>query len=532
MTSATKLFAVCVATALLFGVGSVFAPTASAQYPDPGRDPVQDKTPDNALPRSLEQTDPEPFRRGGIRSVVSPAAAKSADPLVPSAGALFTRSGADLPDVRFSSSSIADVDGQNGPDLLITGRDSNGDRVATLYLQQPDGSFQPASAGLSGVRFGSSSIADVDGQNGLDLFIIGRDSNGNATTTLYLQQPDGSFQPANADLSGVAFGSSSIADIDGQNGLDLLITGRDSNRDPVATLYLQQPDGSFQPASAGLTGVDLSSSSIADVDGQNGLDLLITGRDSNRDPVATLYLQQPDGSFQPASAGLEGVTFSSSSIADVDAQNGPDLLITGRDSNFDLVATLYLQQPDGSFQPAGAGLAGVYSSSSSIADVDGQNGPDLLITGDDSNLNPTATLYLQQPDGSFQPASAGLTGVNRGSSSIADIDTDGDLDLLLTGSDGFFGEPSARVYVNRTVQPGPNRPPRVAQPVTPQILAAGTELRLRVEFGDPDGDRLALQLTQGPRAPGTFRSPTRAMAPGNFHLSQTKVRQAKRSSLP
>ena len=48
-----------------------------------------------------------------------------------------------------SSSSIADVDRQNGPDLLLTGRDSNGDRVATLYLQQPDGSFQPASAGAS-----------------------------------------------------------------------------------------------------------------------------------------------------------------------------------------------------------------------------------------------------------------------------------------------------------------------------------------------------------------------------------------------
>ena len=53
-------------------------------------------------------------------------------------------------------------------------------------------------------------------------------------------------------------------------------------------------------------------------------------------------------------AGLTGVRSSSSSIADVDGQNGPDLLLTGRDSNFDRVATLYLQQTDGSFQPAGA----------------------------------------------------------------------------------------------------------------------------------------------------------------------------------
>ena len=178
MTSATKLFTVCVATALLFGIGPVFAPTASAQYPDPGRNPVQGKIPGNAFPQSLKQMGPEqigsePFRPSGIRSTMSLAAAKSADPLVPSASALFTRSGADLPGVDISSSSIADVDGQNGPDLLITGRDSNFNRTATLYLQQPDGSFQPTSAGLPGVDRGSSSIADIDGDGDSELLITG-----------------------------------------------------------------------------------------------------------------------------------------------------------------------------------------------------------------------------------------------------------------------------------------------------------------------------------------------------------------------
>ena len=353
---------------------------------------------------------------------------------------------AGLTGVLYGSSSIADVDGQNGPDLLITGLSNNGS-VATLYLQQPDGSFQSANAGLTGVYVGSSSIADVDGQNGPDLLITGA-----GRATLYLQQPDGSFQPAGAGLSGVGESSSSIADVDRQNGPDLLITGLDSNRDPVATLYLQQPDGSFQSANAGLTGVEFGPSSIADVDGQNGPDLLITGRDSNDDRVATLYLQQPDGSFQPAGAGLPGVSSGSSSIADVDGQNGPDLLITGFSDNGP-VATLYLQQPDGSFQPAGAGLTGVLSSSSSIADVDGQNGPDLLITGLDSNRNRVATLYLQQPDGSFQPANAGLPGVEFGSSSIADIDGDGDPELLITGfkrtiANAAFSRPSAVLYDN------------------------------------------------------------------------------------
>ena len=51
----------------------------------------------------------------------------------------------------------------------------------------------------------------------------------------------------------------------------------------------------------------------------------------------------------------------------------------------------------------------IVATPTSIADVDGQNGLDLLIAGDDSNGHPTTTLYLQQSDGSFSEAGAGLT---------------------------------------------------------------------------------------------------------------------------
>jgi hypothetical protein len=42
--------------------------------------------------------------------------------------------------------------------------------------------------------------------------------------------------------------------------------------------------------------------------------------------------------------------------------------------------------------------------------------------------------------------------VSFGSSTLGDVDGDGDLDLVVTGSDALFGASSARVYVNRTVQ--------------------------------------------------------------------------------
>jgi hypothetical protein len=333
--------------------------------------------------------------------------------------------GLNLPGLEEATSTLADIDGQNGPDVLVIG---NGG--VTLYLQQPDGSFSLVDTpNITPVASGDVAVGDVDQDDRPDLLITGGDF-ASVTATLYLQQPDGSFSPANANLTDVSSGSASIADVDGQNGPDLLITGEDENDNPTTTLYLQQSGGGFSPANANLTDVFQGAASIADVDDQNGPDLLITGEDASGNLTATLYRQQSDGGFSPADADLTGLQSSSTTIADIDGQNGPDLLLAGQNSDFRPSSTLYLQQPDGSFSAANADLAGVQrGSSTDIADVDGDGDGDLIITGEPS----TAKLYLQQSDGTFTEAQAGLPGVDRSSASFADLDGDADPDLLITG---------------------------------------------------------------------------------------------------
>ena len=422
----------------------------------------------------------------------------------------FGRAAAGLAGTTDRGVVVADIDGQNGPDVLTT-RIEDVQPEVILYLQQADGGFAATHPGVTGTSGGDIAVADVDGQHGPDLLVTGYDTRvpqtggfRNPTATLYLQQADGSFAPANAGLTGVVQGSVSIADVDGQNGADLLITGRGANSRRVATLYLQQADGGFAAAGAGLTPVVLGSTSIADVDGQNGPDLLITGQDVSRRGTARLYLQQADGSFAAAGAGLTGVVLSATAIADVDGQHGPDLLMTGLTGFSDSdepVSVLYLQQNDGSFAPAGAGLTGVESGAVAVADVDAQEGADLLVTGDDAAGTPTATLYLQQSDGGFAPADAGLTGVSRGAARVADIDEDGDSDLLIAGEDALLDAASTRLYVNQAVQPGTNRSPRAVESSYTFDRTPGADLRVRLEFGDPDGDRLSLSLSQGSATP-------------------------------
>lgn len=343
-----------------------------------------------------------------------------------------------LADVVEGSTSIADMDGDGNQDLLITGNASTLDNpapIATLYLGDGQGGFTEANAGLTGVwQRGSTAIADVDDDGNQDLVITGSDANFNPMAMLYLGDGQGGFTETNAGLTGVRLGSASIADVNEDGNKDLLIIGSDGSS-PTATLYLGDGQGGFSEAGAGLTGTRNGSASIADVDGDGNQDLLITGSDGSS-PTATLYLGDGQGNFTEAGAGLTGTRNGSASIADVDGDGNQDLLITGNSSASEIVltATLYLGDGQGGFTEAGAGLTGVFFyGSTAIADFDGDGNRDLLINGYDSNFVPTATLYLGNGQGSFAEANAGLAGAGFSAISTADLDGDSDQDVLATG---------------------------------------------------------------------------------------------------
>lgn len=348
---------------------------------------------------------------------------------------------AGLTGVWASASSIADIDGDGNQDLLIVGGVDRSPS-ATLYFGEGNGTFTTTAAGLVGVElYSSTSIADVNGDGHLDLFITGEDERNLPIPTLYLGNGDRTFTKTTAGLEGGEGGSSSIADLDGDGHLDLLITGRTDNQSVDTKIYLGHGDGTFSAKDAGLTDVEFGAHSIADVNGDGHLDILLTGSEFANDNkrIATLYLGDGSGGFSPANAGLTGVSLSSTSIADVNGDEHPDLLIAGYDGSA-ATTTLYLGDGNGAFSPANAELTDVVVAATAIADVDGDGHQDLVTSGLDSNEpgpagleKATTTLYLGTGNGDFSPANAGLTDLAEGSISIADIDGDQDLDLLITG---------------------------------------------------------------------------------------------------
>jgi hypothetical protein len=295
----------------------------------------------------------------------------------------------------------------------------------------------------------SSSFGDIDDDGDLDM-LLSRRLNGVPDSALYINDGSGGFtKDTSASLIDVRLGSSSFGDIDGDDDLDLVITGRDGNNDAATALYVNDGAGNFtEDTAATLSDLEWGSSNFMDIDDDGDLDLLLTGFDDST-RLAILYTNDGSGTFSDSSAGLTGVWRSSSSYGDVDGDGDLDLVITGGDgSNLitGLQATLYTNDGSGNFTDASAGLTPLYDGSSNFGDVDGDGDLDLVITGDSSPR--TAKLYINDGSGGFtEDTSAGFNGVEKSASSLGDVDNDGDLDLVISGeAGGGFG--STRLYIN------------------------------------------------------------------------------------
>ncbi|MDT9298454.1 MAG: VCBS repeat-containing protein, partial [Arthrospira platensis PCC 7345] len=76
-------------------------------------------------------------------------------------------------------------------------------------------------------------------------------------------------------------------------------------------------------------------------------------------------------------------------------------------------------------------LTGVYLSSVATADFNGDGDIDILLTGRNSRFQPISRVYLNDGSGGFtQATNISLTGVDFSSVATADFNGDGDIDIL------------------------------------------------------------------------------------------------------
>ncbi|MFQ5423422.1 MAG: CRTAC1 family protein [Phycisphaerae bacterium] len=344
---------------------------------------------------------------------------------------------------------FADLDGDYDQDVVILGA---ADGHVGLFENDGTGHFSDRSAG-SGIAIltqGSGlAAADYDGDGDIDLYLT------QVALPNVLYRNDGLFQFIDVTMTagvgdpGASMGAC-FADFDGDGRLDLYVCNQAGGiagpPDQRNVLYHNLGQGVFDDVSAAQTVDDPGFGFEAvwtDYDRDGDVDLYLSNDKGHQPPLfrANQLWRNDAGQLVNVSAASgAGIALWSMGLAcgDFDGNGWPDLYCTNIPTPL-LDNPLLLNQGDGTFIEAGvvAGVNNPFVSWGAIFfDFDNNGHLDLYV----NNSADPNTLYLNSgayPAVEVAAAAKVTAGSGRSfSSAVADVDADGDLDLLVNNLDG------------------------------------------------------------------------------------------------
>ncbi len=191
--------------------------------------------------------------------------------------------------------------------------------------------------------------------------------------------------------------------------------------------------------------VGSSAAAWGDYNNDGDADCLITGTQASGEYVTQLFRNNGDGSFTLYHS-FTPVTHASVVWGDVNGDNYLDFHLTGLTATSQSISELYINQRDETFVLHPASLEGVAYGASALADIDQDGDLDLLYTGANDSHQNVCKLYENQ-DSLFVERSVNIPGFSYGSLDVADYNRDGRIDLLFTGLLENGGR-ATRIYRN------------------------------------------------------------------------------------
>lgn len=259
------------------------------------------------------------------------------------------------------------------------------------------------------------------------------------------------FNGSSFTFDAVYLAGAEWGDFDNDGDLDILFTGYEGNpaRDGLAKVY-RNIGNAFEPVATTFLGAGASSLNFVDVNNDGLMDVFITGQSVYQTYNSKLYINNGNDNFTEHSFVFQGVTTGSSDWSDFDQDGFKDLLLTGttiiNEESVD-ICYIYKNNSGNSFTLLGQTFPGVSNSSARWCDYDNDGDADFAITGTSSN-GYICKVYKNNGNNTFSEVSGNFVGVRYSRVRWADYDSDGDQDLIVTGSNNNATPSFLKIYRN------------------------------------------------------------------------------------
>ena len=329
-----------------------------------------------------------------------------------------------------------DYDGDADSDLYVSSESSSG----RFFLNDGRGSFFETDQRLDVAHAGSSLSCDLVGDGTVDLFIASQ----RGPDRLWLSDGAGQFFRSNQGLGNDATLFVDAFDADNDSDQDLLTVFFSGKH----LLWLNEGNGRFaDPIEIGANST--LGTGIADFNNDGLVDLIDASNTSASPPC--FWEQMADRTFQPKDIIASNVTPALVKAVDFNLDGNHDIFVGGRHRTS--THRIFLGDGRGEFHEVlGQRLPSLTAIHVESGDIDLDGDPDLVVGSFDRQPN---QVLLNQGDGSFRHGQWLTT--SHCDPSLADLDGDGDLDLIEAVYVGellhLAGEGTCRIWLNQTKAP-------------------------------------------------------------------------------
>lgn len=322
----------------------------------------------------------------------------------------FARGQKLLDQLQFATAALADFNHDGRDDVVLGSTAAAADQSVVILISKGNGQFEPLRP-VSDILVNHVAAANLDGDPFPDLVLIG--GPGNELITL-INDGHGSFASPLHSGYGAQPTIMAIGDLDGDGRDDVVVI--DPDRTDVVRAYLNDGHGNLRPFASATLPSGIVALTAADFEGDGRSDVAAATVGGEIVVLRSLHT----GLTERARLAVHAAP-SQLAAADFDRDGGVDLAIADKDRIIVLLndRRTFRRVPDIEQPRTRTVLA---------SDFTGDQLPDLVVRGEDASLS----LRPGAGDGTFRGmARAPLAPI--GLVRAADLDGDGDVDLVLAG---------------------------------------------------------------------------------------------------